>query len=127
MKRLFRDLFACGCGLVLVASPLFAEEIPVSNWTAAPFWTAAKSNSGIKGGEREALAVPSSPLPFIAIAPCRLADTRDGTFPAGYGPPLLSTSVPRDFTFAGRCGIPLNAKAVSANVTATATGGSGYI
>jgi len=125
-----RDLgMVCAFLAVLgLAAPLLgADDIPLSSWSAPAFWTPAKSESDAKGLGRETLAVPSSPLPFIAIAPCRLADTRDATFPAGYGPPLLSTSVPRDFTFAGRCGIPVNAQAVSANVTATGTGGAGYI
>ena len=127
MKRDLGMVCAFLAVLGLAAPLLGADDIPLSSWAAPAFWTPAKSESDAKGLGRETLAVPSSPLPFIAIAPCRLADTRDATFPAGYGPPLLSTSVPRDFTFAGRCGIPLNAQAVSANVTATEGSLPGYV
>jgi len=127
VKSNLAKVCAIVAALAVVAPPLSAADIPLSNWRAAPFWTPAKSETDAKSSGREAQAFPSSPLPFIAISPCRVADTRDATFPAGYGPPLLSTGVSRDFTFAGRCGIPVNAQAVSANVTATGTGGAGYI
>jgi hypothetical protein len=96
-------------GLVLSASPLAAQEEP------------AASDEGI------AQALPSSALPFVAIGPCRLLDTRDGTFPAGYGPPALSGGVIRVVTFVGRCGIPASIEAVSANLTVTNTQGAGFI
>ena len=127
MKRMFGMACAILAVLGSVKPLLGADDVPLSNWPAPAFWTRSNAETDAKSLGREALAVPSSPLPFVAIAPCRLADTRDATFPAGYGPPLLYVSLPRDFTFAGRCGIPLNAQAVSANVTATQTGGAGYI
>lgn len=75
-------------------------------------------------------AVPASaqnPRPFVAISPCRLADTRDSSFPAGYGPPALSSGVVRVITFSGRCGIPSGIEAVSANLTVVNTLGAGFI
>jgi uncharacterized repeat protein (TIGR03803 family) len=55
-------------------------------------------------------------LRFFTITPCRLIDTRrpDGT----YGGPALSGGTQRDFPIDGQCGIPADAYAVSANVTA---------
>lgn len=86
---------------------------------------------GSRGGgrfrRRHYQAIPSSALPFIAIKPCRLADTRDGTFPSGYGPPSLSSGVVRVFTFAGRCGIPSAIDAISANLTVANTQGARFI
>lgn len=61
---------------------------------------------------------------FYTVAPCRVVDTRG---PAGpFGAPALQGSATRKFTLIDRCGIPLDAVAVSANVTAVnpATGGS---
>ena len=127
MKRMFGMACAILAVLGSVKPLLGADDVPLSNWSAPAFWKPSNADTDAKSLGREALAVPSPPLPFVAIAPCRLADTRDATFPPGYGPPLLYVSLPRDFTFAGRCGIPLNAQAVSANVTATQTGGAGYI
>jgi uncharacterized repeat protein (TIGR03803 family) len=55
-------------------------------------------------------------LKFFTIAPCRLIDTRR---PAGtYGGPALAGGTQRDFPIDGQCGIPSDAYAVSANVTA---------
>jgi hypothetical protein len=72
----------------------------------------------------------TSPLPFIGLTPCRIADTRTTTmpnFPAGYGPPALAGGAPRNFTLTGQCGIPSSAAAVSLNVTVTNTQGPGFI
>ena len=57
-------------GLALCCSPLVAQDEAVAPDDAQP------------------QALPSSLLPFVAIAPCRLADTRNGSFPAGTGPRL---------------------------------------
>jgi hypothetical protein len=75
----------------------------------------------------QAQALPSANLPFVAIAPCRLADTRSATFPAGYGPPSLAAGSTRTFVFSGRCGIPSSIDAVAVNLTATNTLGAGFI
>jgi hypothetical protein len=60
------------------------------------------------------IALPPPPVvnaPFFALAPCRLIDTRSTT--------ALAAGATRNFTVAGQCDIPLSAKAVSINVTAT--------
>ena len=96
-----------------------------ANWPAPATW----SPDSVAGGLSMMDAV-TSPLPFIGLAPCRIADTRTTTmpnFPAGYGPPALTAGVPRDFTLTGRCGIPSSAVAVSLNVTGTNTQGPGHI
>ncbi|HEX5856030.1 MAG TPA: PQQ-dependent sugar dehydrogenase [Thermoanaerobaculia bacterium] len=54
---------------------------------------------------------------FTPLPPCRVLDTRD---PAGpLGGPSLQPGASRTFALAGRCGIPLDATAVAANVTVT--------
>jgi Chaperone of endosialidase len=72
-------------------------------------------------------ALVTSPVPFIGITPCRIADTRDASRPPGYGPPALSAGVPRNFTISGQCGIPSGAQAVSLNVTVVSPQGLGYV
>jgi hypothetical protein len=96
-------------GLALSASPLAAIL------QAAPY------------DESITQALPSGALPFVAIKPCRLLDTRDASFPAEYGPPALSAGIIRAVTFVGRCGIPGTIDAVSANLTVTNTLGAGFI
>jgi hypothetical protein len=54
---------------------------------------------------------------LFTVAPCRVLDTRD---PAGpYGGPALAAGQSRVFTLAGRCGIPISARAVTPNLTVT--------
>ena len=72
-------------------------------------------------------AVPTPPIAFVAIAPCRLADTRGNGFTGAFGPPSMIAQSPRVFPVAGFCGIPGTAQAVSANVAVTNTSGVGFI
>ena len=51
---------------------------------------------------------------LFAVAPCRVADTRDAPGPSGG--PALSANTVRTFPVAGLCGIPLTAKAVAINL-----------
>jgi hypothetical protein len=96
-------------GLALCASPLVAQDEAATPDDLLP------------------QALPSAALPFVAIRPCRVADTRDASFAAGYGPPALSAGVVRVITLAGRCGIPSAIEAVSANLTVVNTQGPGFI
>ncbi|HYL05922.1 MAG TPA: alkaline phosphatase family protein [Thermoanaerobaculia bacterium] len=63
---------------------------------------------------------------FFTVKPCRVADTRG---PAGpYGAPALAGSGPRrDFSLAGRCGVPAGASAVAANLTVVSPSGAGFL
>ncbi len=63
---------------------------------------------------------------FVGLTPCRLVDTRGNGFGGPFGPPGLAAGAPRDFPLAGQCGIPVEAQAVSLNVTATNTLGPGF-
>jgi hypothetical protein len=72
-------------------------------------------------------AVPTPPIAFVAIPPCRLADTRGNGFTGAFGPPSMITGTPRVFPVAGFCGIPNSAQAVSANIAVTNTSGLGFI
>ena len=56
-------------------------------------------------------------MQFYALAPCRVADTRDP--PGPYGGPPLAGGANRSFVLGGRCGIPATAAAVSSNFTVT--------
>ncbi len=75
------------------------------------------------GGEAQ---LPTPPLPFVGLTPCRLVDTRGNGFTGAFGPPALGAGAARDFPLAGQCGLPAEAQAVSLNVTATNTLGPGF-
>jgi hypothetical protein len=63
---------------------------------------------------------------FHTLIPCRVVDTRN---PAGpFGGPALSASVQRTFTIAASaCGVPISARALSLNLTATGSTSSGFL
>ncbi|MBK9087653.1 MAG: IPT/TIG domain-containing protein [Holophagales bacterium] len=55
---------------------------------------------------------------FYTVTPCRIVDTRNADGPFG-GPILAASPAQRDFALASACGVPADAKVVSANVTVT--------
>lgn len=70
--------------------------------------------------------MPATPLRFVPITPCRLADSRhpDGPF----GGPQIIGQTSRDFIIPdGSCNIPINAQAYSLNVAVVPAGPLGYI
>lgn len=120
--------------LAVVLAPAVAagEDLSLANWAAPPFWLPASPapdpvpDSAVVPGTRERLApdaLPSGPLPFFAISPCRVVDTRSGGGP--YGRPALAPYVPRSFDIpAGPCaGIPADAGAFSLNFTVIGNAG----
>ena len=68
---------------------------------------------------------PPAVASFYTLTPCRVIDTRNASGP--YGGPALGANTQRDFTMAGRCGIPTTARAVSANVTVTQGSAAGAL
>jgi len=132
--------------VVLLAAPLSAQDPQeaIPNWPAPLLWSNGESGGtddfegpGRNADQAEeglsalsplsAASVPTPPLPFVGITPCRIADTRDATRPPGYGVPALSPGVPRNFVLIGQCGIPASAGVASLNITVTGTQGPGFI
>ncbi|HSP54302.1 MAG TPA: hypothetical protein VLS25_01835 [Dehalococcoidia bacterium] len=99
-----------------------ANEIP--NWPAPALWTPPAARSP-RGARADAVSPALPPLPFIALTPCRIADTRGNGFAGAYGPPALPANATRDFIIAGQCGIPASAAAVSFNFAALNVGAPG--
>src|SRR5262249_25245453 len=72
------------------------------------------------------LTLVPTPLQFVPVNPCRIADTRgpDGPF----GGPAITGHTSRDFVIPNSaCGIPSTAGAYSLNVTVVPHGSLGYI
>jgi len=74
------------------------------------------------------------PLTFVGIPPCRIFDTRGGSFTLQAGAPALSAGASRTFQITGtvpgvptQCGIPDTAGAISVNLTVTGFAGQGDI
>ncbi len=117
----FLPLLVLGASNPRLDSP---EGVQVSNWPAPPYWTPTQVRA--PGEARtDSVITASTPLPFIALTPCRVADTRGNGFTGEYGPPGLVAGATRDFTIAGQCGIPATAAAVSFNFAALDVGAAG--
>jgi DNA-binding beta-propeller fold protein YncE len=73
--------------------------------------------------------VSGSTLAFYPLTPCRIADTRNSSFPQGLGPPFLPGHQERDFPIlnATSCNIPGSAAAYSLNFSVVPHGGLGYL
>jgi hypothetical protein len=131
-KRICASLILCVAvgGRALVAQ--VDRDSETSRRTARPDASrrelaAPARSTGDRAPEAVAVAAPFSPLPFVAITPCRMVDTRAGSgFLGPYGPPSLSAGAPRSFPM-NSCDIPSSAQAVSLNVTVTNTNGPGFI
>lgn len=104
------------------------REVLQKNWAAPPFWLPEAGPVPKEAGrEVNAATLPSAPLPFVAIAPCRLIDTRGYGFSGAWGPPSLGSLTERPFPVPGHCGIPASAEAISANATVVTPAGAGYL
>jgi hypothetical protein len=104
----------------------------IADWTTPSDWSSSTQSVSLQEREsgvrmRGVEALPTSPLPFVGITPCRIADTRQAGFPPGFGLPKLIAGVPRNFPLPGRCGISSVAAAVSLNITVTNAQGFGFI
>jgi hypothetical protein len=112
-----------GAVLFLLASSFVpAEDIPLANWTVPPYRGASAQ------GGMSTMADVTPGIGFVGVAPCRLVDTRLGSFPAGYGPPSLTAGAPRNFDLnSGPCSSIPSVEAYSLNLTVTNTQGPGFI
>ena len=108
-----------------------AQRAGVANWTAPTFWTPETRNAAVATADSVPQVVDQpTPLPLVAITPCRLVDTRASQgFPGLFGPPSLSGSeMTRNIPVPlSSCDIPANAKAYSLNVTVVPPGPFGYL
>lgn len=127
-------LMAVATGAALVAQVVPADSI--SNWSAPATWSPARTSGGIV-----AMTDISSAHPFVAINPCRIADTRAGQgFGGQAGPPALGSFANRSFQITGSPGtlpappngcdtnaVPAGAAAVSVNFTVVFPTSSGNL
>ncbi len=106
-----------------------SQEAAIQNWSVPPYWQAPvparQTDFTTKSGSSSSTA--SAPVPFIALSPCRLADTRGNGFGGAFGPPSMAPSAPRDFSVGGNCGVPADAQAVSFNFTVARTQALGWM
>lgn len=115
------------CGLL--SPTIFGQSIELFNWPAPLYWTGESAPDTAKA-ERDAAI--TGPLPLVAVAPCRVVDTRPEYgqygFNGPFGAPILAGGQVRDVPIPqGRCGIPGTARAYSLNITVVPTGSLQYL
>ena len=118
--------------LALSASSLSAAEVAEpsdqgpASWAAPAYFAPPSSSAARTGSGRQALAASPQALPFVAVTPCRLVDTRGLTaaLPSGG---FLAAATERTYTLVGACGIPADAQAISLNATVTNPTGPGFL
>jgi hypothetical protein len=125
---------ALATGGTLLGSVAPADNIP--NWSVPATWSPARPSGGY-----QTLTDISDAIPFVAIAPCRIADTRGLFGFAGQaGPPIIPSNTTRAFQIAGApatvpappngCAansIPANAAAVSFQFTIVSPSADGNL
>src|SRR5206468_3781630 len=73
-----------------------------------------------------AAAPGGSPLRFVTVTPCRVADTRNAN--GAFGGPAITGQTSRDFVIPNSfCDIPATASAYSINVTVVPRGQLGFL
>jgi endosialidase-like protein len=93
----------------------------VADWPAPETWSPQSEGRGISR-----MAAVTSPIPFIALAPCRIVDTRGNGAPIQGGMFTGGADV-RNYAVAGICGIPAVAQALSLNFTVVGPTASGFL
>jgi hypothetical protein len=113
-------MIVCLGAVVLAQGP---ADAPLASWPAPPYWLPsgaipAAGTPAAEGPEVAAEQAVVRALPLVAIAPCRLLDTRAA------GSPALLPGAAQEIAVVGRCGIPAQAQGVSLRlVVGEGTGG----
>lgn len=110
-RRIFPVLALVALSGVAVAAGQESSAEAIPDWPTPSTWSPPRAHGVTTAGS-------AAPLPFLAVTPCRIADTRGNGFTGAYGPPSIGANTQRTFGIAGQCGIPSVAKAVSFNFTA---------
>ena len=113
-------------GQALAAMFSTALDVNPGGGSPEPGWD-RNSGVGIVMANSAANVLINIPnLSFYTVNPCRVFDTREVSGPTGGAP--LTCGTDRSFTIVGgTCGVPVSAKAVSLNVTATASTAQGNV
>ena len=118
-------LVSLAAGMWAQAPTAPTDNTPLKNWDAPLHWMPPSAPAGLreKGASPDA-AGATQPLQLVAITPCRVMDTRNGSgFSGAFGPPSLFGGVPRIIPIpSSSCGIPSSA-AYSLNFTLISTYG----
>jgi hypothetical protein len=118
-QRYIRVILVVALVSIGIAPCVGAQDVPLRNWPIPGLGKPAAPS-----GTKRVTSDISFAMPFTAISPCRIADTRGGSFTGQAGAPGLTSFTNRVFQVAGtvagiptQCGIPGGAAAVSFQFT----------
>jgi hypothetical protein len=108
------------------------NQVLLKGWVAPLYWQPShpEAEAIVSRPEATTAQLPTTPLVFIGITPCRVVDTRATQgFSGAFGPPSLAANASRTFPLqsSNACTIPSTALAYSMNVTVVPPGPLGYI
>lgn len=100
------------------------------NWATTYYWQiVARNGSGTAASDTWSFttgAAPPAGLRFVALTPCRVADTRNAAGP--FGGPEMAAGETRSFAVPqSACNVPASAQAYSMNVTVVPGGPLSYL
>ncbi len=105
-----------------------SSALPVGTDAIVAAYSGDSDYSPSSGSVTQIVNPVSSPLQFVAIAPCRVVDTRNPN--GAFGGPAIPGNSARAFPLSegdNPCGIPATAAAYSLNVTVIPQGRLGYL
>src|ERR1700681_4412348 len=106
------------------------DRVTLTNWAAPLYWQPSRAEADPDAGSPKLqphATTPAGALVFVAMTPCRVADTRSfAGFTGAFGPPALAGGGSRTFPLQSSttCSIPAIAQAYSLNVTVLPPGPS---
>ena len=113
-----RRLLLSSVALGFLACAAIAQDVPLTNWTVPPYFSS---------GGLSPMTDYTPPRAFVAVAPCRVVDTRNAAGP--YGGPALATNAVRTFDIdSGPCpGLPAGIDAYSLSFGAILPPADGFL
>ena len=111
-----------------------SDRVVLQNWAAPLYWQptqAEREASSAQAAATVSLPLGSNALVFVAMTPCRIADTIAAHgFTGAFGPPsLVGGATGRTFPIQSNatCPVPSNAQAYSFNMSVVPPAAGGYI
>jgi hypothetical protein len=130
-------LLECVLGIGVVISAQELSPKALSNWAAPPMWTPPAVEveevhvRGMEGIRPIRVQTDlTGPLPFIAVTPCRVVDTRGPNGP--FGGPIFGIAEARTYALSTNPACPgfpaaSTIQGYSLNITVTQTAGAGFV
>jgi len=130
VQKIFQAMKTYGLIVVDNGSDMYVSGVYDTRWdndVLNPAFASLKASDFdvVQRGWAPPVSTTTGALEFFTLAPCRILDTRLASGP--YGSPALLPTTERVVVAAGRCGIPATAKALSLNVTAVGSPGTGHL